>query len=80
MRIKKWLTLSYITVMLIPIVTGMILFLWMRSYNKNTEIKDYVYNIKKFEKYDKLLSNKEFYTYPFSKKDLLMKMIKTIQR
>ncbi|GAA0122897.1 hypothetical protein UT300018_22140 [Clostridium faecium] len=71
MRIKKWLTLSYITVMLIPIVTGMILFLWMRSYNKNTEIKDYVYNIKKFEKYDKLLSNKEFYTYPFSKKDFI---------
>ncbi len=71
MRIKKWLTLSYITVVLIPILTGMMLFLWMKSYNEKTEIDDYINSIKKFEKYDKLLSSKEFYAYPFKEVDFI---------
>ncbi|GAA0720766.1 HAMP domain-containing sensor histidine kinase [Clostridium malenominatum] len=72
MKIKKWLTLSYITVMLIPIVTSLMLFFWMQHYNKQREMDDYVSSIKKFEKYDKLLSDKElFNNYPFKKIDLI---------
>lgn len=72
MKIKKWLTLSYVTVMLIPILTSIMLFFWMQSYNKRTEMDDYINNIKKFEKYDKLLSNKElFNNYPFNAVNLI---------
>lgn len=64
MKIKNWLIFSYITVMLIPILTAVVLFFWMENYNRETEINDYIVNMKKFQKYDEKLNNKELFLHP----------------
>lgn len=71
MKIKNWLILSYITVMLIPILTAVILFFWMESYNKQTEINDYVTNMRKFQKYEEVLNDENIFLHPPKKLNLI---------
>lgn len=61
MKLKKWLILSHLAVMLAPILTGMLLFKVIMNYNKNTELKDYLVSIIKFRSYEEKLDNTELY-------------------
>ena len=62
MKIKRWLTISYIIVILSPVISGLILFNWINQYNKEIELKEYLYNMDKFEEYEDILMNSELYT------------------
>lgn len=61
MKLKKWIILSYIIVMLIPILTAGFLYKWIEDYNKRIEITDYIETINKFDKYEEKLNNPEIY-------------------
>lgn len=62
MKIKRWLTISYIIVILSPVVSGFILFNWINQYNKEIQLKEYLDNMDKFEEYEVDLMNPELYT------------------
>lgn len=61
MKIKRWLTISYIIVILSPVISGLILFNWINQYNKEIELKEYLYNMEKFEEYEDDLMKPELY-------------------
>lgn len=61
MKIKKWLIISYIIVILSPLITGYILYDWLRDYNKEIQIKDYLSSMEKFNKYTYILDDPELY-------------------
>ncbi|RXI42099.1 sensor histidine kinase [Clostridium tetani] len=71
MKIKNWITISYITVMLIPILTAVMLFSWIKDYNRKTEMEDYIKNIQTFEKYDELLNNEKLFNYSSKKLNIV---------
>jgi signal transduction histidine kinase len=62
MKLKRWLILSHLAVILAPILTGMLLFQFINNYNKNTELKDYLITISKFRSYEEKLMDTELYT------------------
>ncbi|MGM8364086.1 sensor histidine kinase [Virgibacillus sp. W0181] len=41
MKLKKWLLLSYLIVMILPIVVAYILFAWINSYNNDQKVREY---------------------------------------
>ncbi len=48
MKIKIWLVLSYLIVMLLPLLAGWGLYIFVLEFHKDQEVKDY------FEKYQQL--------------------------
>lgn len=61
MRVKKWLTLSYVIVMIIPIITGFLIYKAIRYCSENVEFNDYMTSINKIQKYEKILENPNLY-------------------
>lgn len=62
MKIKRWLIISYILVILSPILTGSILYNWIKTYNREIQLKDYLENMQNFGEYEKLLDDPKLYT------------------
>ncbi|MGV8980514.1 HAMP domain-containing sensor histidine kinase [Clostridium sp.] len=61
MKLKKWLSLSHLIVMLAPIITASLLFKALVDYNKNNDLKDYLLIMSKFKVYEDKLQNTEIY-------------------
>lgn len=38
MKLKKWLTVSQLIVMITPVISGVLLFIVINNYNKNTQV------------------------------------------
>ncbi len=62
MKLKRWLFLSHLLVMLAPILTGVLLYNLIVSYNKKVELNDYLVNVVKFKSYEEKLINPKIYT------------------
>lgn len=62
MKIKKWLIISYILVILSPVVTGYILYSWISGYNREIQLEDYLASMESFDKYKDVLDNPNLYT------------------
>ena len=61
MKLKRWLILSHLAVILAPILTGVLLFQFINNYNRSTELKDYLVTISKFRSYEEKLNDTELY-------------------
>ena len=61
MKLKKWLSLSHLIIMLAPIITAAILFKVLVDYNKNNELKDYLLIMSKFKVYEDKIQSPEIY-------------------
>ncbi|MCY6957727.1 sensor histidine kinase [Clostridium brassicae] len=61
MKIKKWLTVSYIFVMMIPMLAAFFIYQWIVNYNTKVEVNDYVDNLTIFDKYEKRLQDPKLY-------------------
>lgn len=62
MKLKKWLILSHLIVMLTPIISALLLFTIIGDYNKNTQVNDYISAMNKFKTYQQQLDNPNMYT------------------
>lgn len=62
MKLKKFLVLSYIIVMLTPILTGIFIYKGIQIYNEKVEFKEYINAENKIQKYEKKLQDTEIYT------------------
>lgn len=67
MKLKKWLSLSHLIVMLAPIITAALLFRFIIDYNKNNELKDYLLIMSKFKTYEDKIQSPEIYNLNFLK-------------
>ncbi|MFT5873494.1 MAG: signal transduction histidine kinase [Clostridium sp.] len=61
MKLKKWLSLSHLIIMLAPIITAAILFKVLVDYNKNNELKDYLLIMSKFKVYEDKIQSPAIY-------------------
>ena len=61
MKLKKWLSLSHLIIMLAPIITGALLFQVIIDYNKNNELKDYLLIMSKFKVYEDKIQSPGIY-------------------
>ncbi|GCD12799.1 sensor histidine kinase [Clostridium tagluense] len=61
MKLKKWLSLSHLVVMLAPIITAALLFKFIIDYNKNNDLKDYLLIMSKFKVYEDKIQSPEIY-------------------
>ncbi|WP_097027688.1 HAMP domain-containing sensor histidine kinase [Clostridium peptidivorans] len=61
MKLKKWLILSHLIVMLTPVILGVLLFIIIGNYNKNTQVEDYISAMTKFKTYQQQLDNPDMY-------------------
>lgn len=61
MKLKRWLILSHLIVMLTPIVSGALLFIIINNYNRNTQLTDYISAISKFKSYETKLAAPDMY-------------------
>lgn len=61
MKLKKWLILSHLTVMLTPIILALLLFVIINGYNKNTQVMNYISTMSKFKTYQKVLDDPSIY-------------------
>ncbi|WP_411681387.1 ATP-binding protein [Clostridium thailandense] len=64
MKLKRWLFLSHLLVILTPILTGMLLYNFIVNYNKKIELNDYLATLGKFKTYEKQLDNPKIYIDP----------------
>ena len=71
MKIKRWLIISYILVILSPILTGTVLFRWIRNYNQDIQLKDYLDNMERFGRYEVQLDDPDLYLNPPSEYKIL---------
>ncbi|WMJ80942.1 HAMP domain-containing sensor histidine kinase [Clostridium sp. MB40-C1] len=71
MKIKKWLIVSYIFVMMIPMFAAFFIYQWIASYNTNVEVSDYVNNLTIFDKYEKLLQDQKLYLISSKERNLV---------
>ncbi|AKA68408.1 HAMP domain-containing sensor histidine kinase [Clostridium scatologenes] len=62
MKLKRWLILSHLTVMLTPVISGLLLYIIIGNYNKNTQVSDYISAVNKFKTYQQQLDNSDIYT------------------
>lgn len=62
MKLKKWLILSHLAVMLTPIILALLLFVIINSYNKNTQVMNYISTMSKFKTYQKVLDDPSIYS------------------
>lgn len=73
MKLKKWLILSHLVVMLTPVILGLLLFVIIENYNKNTQVADYISAMNKFKTYEQQLDNPEMYNgYSLKDKKFIM--------
>lgn len=72
MKLKRWLFISHLVIILAPILTGMLLYNFIINYNKKIEFNDYLAAVVKFKVYEEELSNPKIYKNP--KKN--MKLVK----
>ncbi|MBX4264320.1 sensor histidine kinase [Clostridium estertheticum] len=61
MKLKKWLSLSHLIIMLAPIITAALLFNVLVDYNKNNDLKDYLLIMSKFKVYEDKIQSPELY-------------------
>lgn len=61
MRIKTWLLLSYLLVMLLPIAAGYGLFAWINSYHQDQNVEEYLDSWLEVQKAEKLLQDPSIY-------------------
>lgn len=61
MKLKKWLILSYIFVILSPVITGVMLYQLIIDFNNDVEVTDYISSIEIFQKYEGKLLNPQLY-------------------
>ncbi|WP_291635055.1 helix-turn-helix domain-containing protein [Clostridium sp.] len=61
MKLKKWLSLSHLIIMLAPIITAAILFKVIVDYNKNNDLRDYLLIMSKFKVYEDKIQSPEIY-------------------
>lgn len=61
MKIKRWLIISYILVILSPIITGSILFSWISNYNRDIQLETYLENSNRFLQYEEELKDPKLY-------------------
>lgn len=64
MKLRRWLFLSHLLVMLTPIFTGILLYNLIVNYNKKVELNDYLSTVVKFKSYEEELVNPKIYTNP----------------
>lgn len=62
MKLKRWLALSHLIVMLMPIVSGVLLYWIINSYNASTNFMDYISAINKFKTYETALGKQELFS------------------
>ncbi len=62
MKLKRWLFLSHLLVILTPILIGVLLYNLIVNYNKKIELNDYLTAAVKFKFYEEQLSNPKIYT------------------
>jgi len=67
MKLKKWLSLSHLIIMLAPIITAAILFKVIVDYNKNNDLKDYLLIMSKFRVYEDKIQSPEIYNTKYLK-------------
>lgn len=79
MKLKKWLSLSHLVIMLAPIITAALLFKVIVNYNKNNDLKDYLLIMSKFRVYEDKIQNPEIYNIKFLKdKDFVISKDKNL--
>ncbi|WHH56914.1 HAMP domain-containing sensor histidine kinase [Petroclostridium sp. X23] len=61
MKLKWWLIMSHIIVMLAPVIIGAFLFSFILNYNKKTELNDYITAVTRFKEYEEKLTNPQYY-------------------
>lgn len=71
MKLKKWLILSHLTVMLAPILTSILLYNLISSYHKKVELNDYINALARFKVYEEKLNNPKLYT-DFTMKNIIL--------
>lgn len=64
MKLKRWLILSHLIVILTPILTGVLLYKLIINYNKKVELKDYIIVAGKFKEYESKLEDSKIYLKP----------------
>ncbi|MTK13069.1 MAG: sensor histidine kinase, partial [Clostridiaceae bacterium] len=62
MKLKKWLILSHLAVMLTPILTSILLYNLISSYHKKDELNDYINSLSRYKVYEDNLNNPKLYT------------------
>lgn len=67
MKLKKWLSLSHLIMMLTPIITAVVLFQVIIDYNKKNDLKDYLLIMSKFKVYEDKIQSPEIYDINFLK-------------
>lgn len=79
MKLKKWLSLSHLIIMLAPIITAALLFKFIVDYNKNNDLKDYLIIMSKFKVYEDKIQKPEIYNTNFLKdKDFVISKDKNL--
>lgn len=61
MKLKRWLILSHLAMILTPLVSGVLLYAIIDHYNENKEVMDYIMVMGKFGNYESVLENPELY-------------------
>lgn len=61
MKLRKWLILSHLAVMLTPIILALILFVIINGYSRNTQVMNYISTMSKFKAYEKVLDDPNIY-------------------
>lgn len=61
MKIKTWLLLSYLLVMLLPIAAGYGLFAWINSYHQDQNVEEYLDSWLEVQKTEELLQDPSLY-------------------
>nr|WP_106780176.1 HAMP domain-containing sensor histidine kinase [Lysinibacillus timonensis] len=61
MKIKTWLFVSYLIVMILPLLAAYYLLVWINEFNKDLEVKDYFEKWTELQSIIPLLKQQEFY-------------------
>lgn len=73
MKLKTYLILSHLTVMIAPIVTGVLLYGVIKNYDKSSEMNEYINSITKMKEYENKLDNTKLYINPSGKVNFVNK-------
>ena len=61
MKLKTWLLSSYLIVMILPLVTAYMLFVWVNSYNNDQKVKEFFATSMELANIKSVLNNSELY-------------------
>lgn len=62
MKLKNWLLLSYLIVMILPLIAGYLLFAWIQSYNNEQKVNEYLETSAELQEIKSILNNPELYS------------------